>query len=135
MATATKRTFRFLGLAWLLAPALATHSAALPSGATLSASASAEMRVGLTLVDANPAQSVSLPDPATLPYPASKHAVMCRSDGRSYRECRTPFHGPVELSREINGTRCVEHRNWGWREGAVWVGSGCDAVFVRSNPT
>jgi hypothetical protein len=45
--------------------------------------------------------------------------------------CRTPFHGPVTLSREVSATRCIEHRNWGWRDGAVWVDQGCGAVFVR----
>ena len=88
------------------------------------------MRVGLTVVAAE-SMTVALPEPSSLGYPASPVAVMCQSDDHGYRECRTPFHGPVTLSREVASTRCVEGRNWGWQEGTVWVDQGCAAVFVR----
>lgn len=95
----------------------------------LADASSGRMRIGLTLVAAEPA-AAPLPEPASLGYPASPSAVLCHSD-LGYRECRTPFQGPVTLSREIGATRCIEHRNWGWHEGTVWVDQGCGAVFVR----
>ena len=94
---------------------------------------SGRMRIGLTLVAAERADA-PLPEPASLGHPASPNAVLCRSDAQGsggYRECRTPFHGRVVLSREVGATRCIEHRNWGWHDGAVWVDQGCGAVFVR----
>jgi len=93
---------------------------------------SGQMRVGLTLVAVDTPASAPLPDPAGLGYPASPSAVLCRSEGDGYRECRTPFRGRVLLSREVADTRCVENGNWGWRDGAVWVDRGCAAVFVQA---
>ena len=97
------------------------------------ASSSGAMRVGLTLVD--PRSQEALPDPATLDFPATSSAIRCESDGRGYRECRTPFRGPVTLAREVSGIRCIQDQNWGWREGRVWVDRGCAAVFVRVDET
>lgn len=90
------------------------------------------MRVGLVLVAADELQATP-PAPSQLDFPASPSAVMCRSDTEGYRECATPFRGRVVLSREVDDTRCVEGRNWGWREGAVWVDHGCSAVFLRAS--
>lgn len=87
------------------------------------------MRVGLTLVDSQEADA-PLPLPAQLSHPASPSAVLCRSEATGYRECLTPFRGPVLLSRELADARCIEGENWGWREGAVWVNGGCSAVFL-----
>ena len=101
--------------------------------ALLADASSSRMRIGLTLVASAPADA-AVPEPASLGHPASPNAVLCRSDAhdsRGYRECRTPFHGRVVLSREVGATRCIEHRNWGWHDGAVWVDQGCGAVFVR----
>ncbi|MBA2239614.1 MAG: DUF3011 domain-containing protein [Lysobacter sp.] len=58
---------------------------------------------------------------------------MCRSQSAAYRECRTPFREKVVLSRELDGTSCIEGRDWGWSEGAVWVDRGCAAVFLRQS--
>ncbi|RPE79487.1 DUF3011 domain-containing protein [Vulcaniibacterium tengchongense] len=91
----------------------------------------AGMRIGLRLVAAEPAPQ-ALPRPAELDFPASPNAVLCDGTG-GYRECRTPFPGPVRLSREVGSARCVEDATWGWREGAVWVDRGCGAVFQRSD--
>lgn len=96
----------------------------------LADASSGRMRIGLTLIAAEPADA-PLPEPASLGYPASPNAVLCRSDDQGYRECRTPFQDRVTLSREVGATRCIEHHNWGWHEGAVWVDQGCGAVFVR----
>lgn len=93
---------------------------------------SAQLRVGLVLVSADGPQTAP-PSPSELDYPASPSAVMCRSDTADYRECRTPFRGRVVLSRELDGTTCVEGRDWGWSEGAVWVDRGCAAVFLRES--
>jgi hypothetical protein len=103
-----------------------------PTGPLLAGASRAQMRIGLTLVAAQAGASERLPTPAELEFPASPNAVMCRSDDHGYRECRTPFHGPAALSREVATTRCVEDVNWGWRNGAVWVDRGCSAVFVRT---
>ncbi|MBF6025685.1 DUF3011 domain-containing protein [Lysobacter niastensis] len=93
---------------------------------------SGRMLIGLTIVSPQEqASDAPLPEPASLGYPASRNAVLCHSDDHGYRECMTPFHGRVSVSREVSSTRCIENRNWGWREGAVWVDQGCGAVFVR----
>lgn len=102
-----------------------------PTGPLFAGASRAQMRIGLTVVAAQPGVAERLPAPAELEFPASPNAVMCRSDDHGYRECRTPFRGPVALSREVAATRCVEDVNWGWRNGAVWVDRGCSAVFVR----
>jgi hypothetical protein len=91
----------------------------------------AQLHIGLTIVDPNEVQA-PLPAPDELDFPASRNAVLCGGQGAGYRECRTPFRGPVTLSREIAPTRCVQGRNWGWREGLVWVDDGCAAVFMRA---
>ncbi len=96
----------------------------------IAGSSSGAMRVGLTLVDGPP--PAALPDPASLDFPATARAIRCESQGQHYRECQTPFRGPVALAREVSGTRCVEDQNWGWREGRVWVDRGCAAVFVTT---
>lgn len=97
------------------------------------AASSGVMRVGLTLVDEQ--APTRLPDPASLDFPANARAIRCESDGQRYRECQTPFHGPVTLAREVSGTRCIRDQNWGWREGRVWVDQGCAAVFVTTAGT
>lgn len=93
---------------------------------------SAQMRVGLVLVAADDFPAAP-PAPDQLDFPASPSAVLCSSDAAGYRECATPFRGRVVLSRELDNTRCVEGRNWGWREGAVWVDHGCAAVFLKAS--
>lgn len=151
MTRSFKRPRRILGLLWLLGclslPALArdepristtsdetsaaTRPVAMPGRYT--GASSSRMQVGLTLVS-GPTEAV-LPDPASLDFPASASAIRCESEDQSYRECRTPFHGPVTLAREVSGTRCIEDENWGWREGRVWVDRGCAAVFMRIDET
>lgn len=106
---------------------------ALPASPLMAEVSTGVMRVSLRVVPAGEALPIGtpVPEPSSLRHPASPNAVLCRSDDHGYRECQTPFRGRVTLSREITATRCVEHRNWGWREGAVWVDQGCGAVFVR----
>lgn len=114
-------------------PASATASARSAQSQWYAGTSSGVMRVGLILVDEQ--SQAPLPDPASLDFPATSRAIRCESEGQRYRECQTPFRGPVTLAREVSGTRCVEDENWGWREGRVWVDRGCAAVFVRIGET
>jgi Protein of unknown function (DUF3011) len=59
-------------------------------------------------------------------------SIICSSTDRRYRECRTPFRGRARLTQNISDTRCVEGRNWGARNGLVWVDDGCRARFSDS---
>ncbi len=59
-------------------------------------------------------------------------SIICSSTDRKYRECRTPFRGRARLSQNISDTRCVEGRNWGSRNGLVWVDDGCRGRFIDS---
>lgn len=58
--------------------------------------------------------------------------VICSSKDRRYNQCRTPFRGRARLVENISDTRCVEGRNWGSRQGLVWVDDGCRGRFVDS---
>lgn len=136
MRTSFKQAMGLLGLiavSWsapceVRQPQPTAHSGATPT----TGRASAQLRVGLVLVAADELQP-ALPAPAELDFPASPNAVLCSSDAAGYRECKTPFRGRVVLSRELDDARCVEGRNWGWREGAVWVDRGCTAVFLSAS--
>jgi hypothetical protein len=59
----------------------------------------------------------------------SAREVICSSDNNRYRECRTPFRGRARITQQISDTSCREGRNWGWRNGMVWVNGGCRARF------
>ena len=59
-------------------------------------------------------------------------SVICSSDGQRYRECRTPFQGRPRLIENISHSQCVEGRNWGSRQGLVWVSGGCRGRFIDS---
>lgn len=112
------------------APPQTTGASGRATAAAASGHSGATMRVGLTLVAAHPPVA-ALPLPAQLTHPASPSAVLCSSEAAGYRECLTPFRGPVLLSRELAAdSRCIEGRTWGWRDGAVWVDRGCSAVFL-----
>lgn len=136
MSKPSKHVFWLIALSLIAVPAFgATPQAttAQQGGRSMATAGSGHssgvMRVGLTLVAAQEA-AAPLPLPAQLGHPASPSAVLCRSDAAGYRECLTPFRGPVLLSRELADARCIEGKNWGWREGAVWVDGGCSAVFL-----
>lgn len=58
--------------------------------------------------------------------------VICSSKNQRYQECRTPFRGRARLVENISDTRCVEGKNWGSRQGIVWVNNGCRARFSDS---
>lgn len=136
MNSSCKRAIGLLGLiavSWsAVCEVRQPHPTANPGASPTTGRTSAQLRIGLVLVAANELQTVP-PAPSQLDFPASPSAVLCRSDAAGYRECATPFRGRVLLSREVDNTRCVEGRNWGWREGAVWVDRGCAAVFLRAS--
>ncbi len=59
-------------------------------------------------------------------------SIICSSNDGRYRECRTPFRGRARLQENISNTRCIEGRNWGSRQGLVWVDDGCRGRFIDS---
>jgi hypothetical protein len=64
---------------------------------------------------------------------ASAHAqttVRCESTDGRYRECSIDGIGRVMLTRQLSDTNCVEGKSWGYRDGTVWVNSGCRGEFA-----
>lgn len=58
--------------------------------------------------------------------------VRCESDRNRYRECPTPFNGPVVLVQHLSRAGCIEGRDWGYRPGMIWVDDGCRAIFAEA---
>lgn len=57
--------------------------------------------------------------------------IVCASNQGRYRECNTGFRGRVQLANRLNNSQaCTEGRDWGQREGIVWVKNGCRAQFT-----
>lgn len=54
--------------------------------------------------------------------------VRCESVNNRQQVCRTGWRDAV-IVRQLSDTRCIEGRNWGSRDGTVWVGNGCRAEF------
>lgn len=61
----------------------------------------------------------------------SGQTLVCSSDERRRRTCRTPFDGRPVLVENISGTRCVEGRNFGGGGGSMWVDGGCRGRFAQ----
>ncbi|AKC88365.1 hypothetical protein WQ53_11760 [Pseudoxanthomonas suwonensis] len=61
----------------------------------------------------------------------SGQTLICSSNDRRRRECRTPFNGRPVLVENISGTRCVEGVNFGGGGGAMWVDQGCRGRFAE----
>ena len=59
----------------------------------------------------------------------SGQTLVCSSNDRRRRQCRTPFNGRPVLVENISGTRCVEGRNFGGGGGTMWVDGGCRGRF------
>lgn len=57
--------------------------------------------------------------------------LVCSSNDRRRRECRTPFKGRPVLVENISGTRCIEGRNFGGGGGTMWVDDGCRGRFAE----
>ena len=62
--------------------------------------------------------------------PGNSGTVRCESQDNRERVCNTGWRS-ARLSRQISGTTCTEGRNWGSRNGTVWVSGGCRAEFVE----
>ncbi len=63
----------------------------------------------------------------------SPRNVICSSIKNRYTECRTPFRGRAVVTQQISKTRCQEGRNWGQRQGMLWVNQGCRARFSETS--
>lgn len=63
----------------------------------------------------------------------SPRNVICSSIKNRYAECRVPFNGRAVVAQQISKTRCQEGRNWGQRQGMLWVNKGCRARFSETN--
>lgn len=63
---------------------------------------------------------------------SAQEAVRCESSDGKYRECMMDSFGRVVMTRQISDTNCVEGKNWGYRDGVVWVDSGCRGEFAVS---
>ena len=57
--------------------------------------------------------------------------LICSSNDRRRRECRTPFNGRPMLVENVSGTRCVEGQNFGGGNGVMWVDGGCRGRFAE----
>lgn len=69
------------------------------------------------------------------PLPGRSRAPMqvrCESERNRYRECPTPFNGPVVLVQHLSRAGCIEGRDWGYRPGMIWVDDGCRAIFAEA---
>lgn len=56
--------------------------------------------------------------------------VRCESTDGRYRECSIDGMGRVMLTRQLSDTNCIEGKSWGYRDGTVWVNSGCRGEFA-----
>ena len=71
--------------------------------------------------------SIALSLAATLAE--AQTAVTCASTNGKYHECRVSATGRVVLSRQLSDQNCVEGKNWGTKNGMVWVSGGCRGEF------
>ena len=60
---------------------------------------------------------------------SAQETVRCESSDGKYRECAFGAAGRIVMTRQLSDTNCVEGKNWGYRDGVVWVDSGCRAEF------
>ena len=63
---------------------------------------------------------------------SAQEAVKCESSDGKYRECMMDSFGRVVMTRQMSDTNCVEGKNWGYRDGVVWVDAGCRGEFAVS---
>ncbi len=56
--------------------------------------------------------------------------IRCESNDNRQRVCRTDWRSAT-LVRQLSKSQCVEGRNWGSSNGAVWVSDGCRAEFAE----
>jgi hypothetical protein len=58
--------------------------------------------------------------------------VRCESRGDNRRECRADTRGGVRINQVFSG-QCQQNRDWGWRDGMIWVDNGCRAEFITGS--
>jgi Protein of unknown function (DUF3011) len=63
---------------------------------------------------------------------SAQETVQCESSDGKYRECATNTTGRLVMTRQLSDTNCIEGKNWGYRDGVVWVDSGCRGEFAVS---
>lgn len=63
---------------------------------------------------------------------SAQETVRCESRDGKYIECATNAVGRLVMTRQFSDTNCVEGKNWGYRDGIVWVDSGCRGEFAVS---
>lgn len=61
----------------------------------------------------------------------SGQTLICSSNDRRRRDCRTPFNGRPVLVENLSGTRCQEGVNFGGGGGTMWVDQGCRGRFAE----
>ena len=64
-----------------------------------------------------------------VPAFADHDRIQCESVDGQYKECRLDGSGAIVLTRLLSDTKCEEGKNWGYRDGRVWVTGGCRAEF------
>ena len=64
---------------------------------------------------------------------SAQETVKCESVDGKYRECVVNGTGRVVMTRQHSDANCIEGKNWGYRDGVVWVDSGCRGEFAVSN--
>ena len=58
------------------------------------------------------------------------YGVTCASDNKRQRTCAWDARqGRPVLVQQLSATACMEGRNWGYRDNALWVSGGCRARF------
>lgn len=57
------------------------------------------------------------------------NVIRCESQDNRERVCNTGWRRGATLVRQLSKAQCIEGRNWGQRNGAVWVSNGCRAEF------
>lgn len=61
--------------------------------------------------------------------PGIGQEIRCESTDGSYRQCGSGLYGTPVLVRQLSDTACTLDRNFGLRNGALWVNLGCRGVF------
>lgn len=59
--------------------------------------------------------------------------IRCESLDGKYHECGSQLYGTPEVVRQLSDTHCTLDRNFGLRNGKLWVNLGCRAMFKVSD--
>lgn len=62
---------------------------------------------------------------------ADQGTIRCESNDSRQQVCATGWRD-AQLVRQLSKTQCVEGRNWGSRNGNIWVSNGCRAEFTAA---